>query len=59
MKSTVRELRWQEIAREIAEYARENAGTSADLDIDLEAAGTESLRLANASDQFDPASGRE
>jgi len=37
-------LRRQELSEEIAEYARECAGTSADLDVDLEAAGTESLR---------------
>ena len=36
--------RRQELSEEIAEYARENAGTSADLDVDLEAAGIESLR---------------
>jgi hypothetical protein len=59
MKGTIRELRRQELAREIAEYAGESAGTSADLDVDLEAAGIESLRLANDSDQFDPAAGRE
>jgi predicted DNA-binding protein len=37
-------LRRQELAEEIAEYARENAGTSADLDTELEVAGIESLR---------------
>jgi len=40
----LRALRRQELSEEIAEYARECAGTSADLDVDLEAAGTESLR---------------
>ena len=40
----LRALRRQELSEEIAEYARENAGTSADLDVDLEAAGIESLR---------------
>ena len=40
----LRALRRQELAEEIAEYARENAGTSADLDTELEAAGVESLR---------------
>jgi predicted DNA-binding protein len=40
----LRALRRQELSEEIAEYARENAGTSADLDTELEAAGIESLR---------------
>ena len=40
----LRSLRRQELAEEISEYARENAGTSADLDTELEAAGIESLR---------------
>jgi predicted DNA-binding protein len=40
----LRALRRQELAEEIAEYARENAGTLADLDVELEAAGIESLR---------------
>jgi len=39
----LRALRRHELAEEIAEYARENAGTSADLDAALEAAGVESL----------------
>ncbi len=39
----LRALRRHELAEEIAEYARENAGTSADLDAELEAAGIESL----------------
>jgi hypothetical protein len=59
MKRTIRQLRRQELAREIAEYASERAGTSADLDIDLEAAGIESQLLSNDNDQFDPAAGRE
>jgi predicted DNA-binding protein len=40
----LRALRRQELSEEIAEYARENAGTSADLDAELEAAGIESMR---------------
>jgi hypothetical protein len=40
----LRALRRQELSDEIAEYARENAGTPADLDAELEAAGVESLR---------------
>jgi predicted DNA-binding protein len=40
----LRSLRRQELAEEIAEYARENAGTLADLDAELETAGIESLR---------------
>lgn len=40
----LRALRRQELAEAIAEYARECAGTSADLDVDLEAAGAEFLR---------------
>ncbi len=40
----LRALRRQELSEEIAEYARENAGTRADLDTELEAAGIESLR---------------
>lgn len=40
----LRALRRQELSEEIAEYARENAGTCADLDAELEAAGIESLR---------------
>jgi|PersoiStandDraft_1058852.scaffolds.fasta_scaffold241025_2 predicted DNA-binding protein len=40
----LRALRRQELAEEIAEYARENAGTSADFDAELEVAGIESLR---------------
>src|ERR1700693_2677869 len=39
----LRALRRHELAEEIAEYVRENAGTSADLDAALEAAGVESL----------------
>jgi predicted DNA-binding protein len=42
----LRALRRQELSEEIAEYARENAGTSADLDTEFEAAGIESLRTA-------------
>lgn len=41
---SLRALRRQELAEEIAEYARANAGTSADLDSELEAAGIEHLR---------------
>jgi len=52
-------LRRQELARDIAEYASGSAGTSADLDVDLEAAGIEFLLLASDSDQFDPAARRE
>ena len=40
----LRERRRQEIAEEIARYARDNAGTPADLDLSLESAGAESLR---------------
>ena len=39
----LRTMRRHELAEEIAEYARANAGTSADLDPELEAAGIESL----------------
>ena len=59
MESTNRALRRQELAKEIAEYARENAGTSADLDAELETAGIESLRPAHESDPFDAAAGPE
>jgi chorismate mutase len=57
MKSTIRALRRQELAKEIAEYARENSGTSADLDDELEAAGIESLRPANEGNLFDADAG--
>lgn len=40
----LRERRRQELREEIAEYAREHAGTPADLDGSLEAAGIELLR---------------
>jgi predicted DNA-binding protein len=40
----LRALRRQQVAEEIAEYARECAGTPADLDPELEAAGIEALR---------------
>jgi hypothetical protein len=58
VKSTIRAVRRQELAKEIADYARENAGSSVDLDAELEAAGIESLHLASKSDPFDPAAGR-
>jgi predicted DNA-binding protein len=40
----LRALRRHELHEEIAEYAREHAGTSADLDTSFEAAALESLR---------------
>ena len=40
----LRAMRRHELAEEIADYARENAGTSDDLDAELESAGIESLR---------------
>jgi len=44
IEGSLRALRRQELAEEIAEYARACAGTAADLDADLEAVGIESLR---------------
>ena len=40
----LRERRRIELHEEIAEYARAHAGSSADLDLDLEQAGNDSLR---------------
>jgi predicted DNA-binding protein len=44
LERTLWEYRRQELAEEIAEYARVCAGTGVDLDPELEAAATESLR---------------
>jgi len=53
----LQEQRRQELAQEIARYARENAGTPADLDESLGAAGISSLRKARRKlAPFDPAS---